>query len=158
MDFCIIHKIKPAGSVSGFDHFQLMTNRALALLASQCVKIHWSRHFIIEDTENNMLILKHLPLIILVLFLDLCCIFVNLPVKSLGSNISSDREAIRSRTIPSWPCFCCSRSWCSSWTAEWPLQWSELQLSATRLVVLLLTSSRDMVALLKFTFVSHLRW
>lgn len=83
---------------------------------------------------------------ILLLFLDLCWIFVNLPVKSLGSNISNDKEAIRSKTIPSCPWFWLSRSRFWSWITEWPLQWFEPPLSATRLVVLL-TSSKDMFPL-----------
>lgn len=85
----------------------------------------------------------HLPPMILVLFLDLDWIFVNLPVKSLGSNMSKESEAIRSRTIPSWPWhwFSWSCSW--PWLREWPSQWSEAMLSAVRLVVLP-TSSRDM--------------
>lgn len=85
----------------------------------------------------------HLPPQILVLFLYLDWTLVNLPMKSLASNMSNDREANRSITTPSWPWFWWSRSWSCPWLREWPLQWSEVMLSAPRLVVLP-TSSRDM--------------
>lgn len=80
-----------------------------------------------------------LPLIIFVRFLDLDWILVNLPVKSLGSNMSNDRVAIRSSSIPScpWLSISGSRSW------QWPLQWSEALLSAPGLMGLF-TSSWDM--------------
>lgn len=78
---------------------------------------------------------------IFVRFLDLDWILVNLPVKSLGSNMSNEREAIRSRTIPSCPPFFGFWSW--HWLRGWPLQWSEAPLSAPRLTVLF-TSSWDM--------------
>lgn len=79
---------------------------------------------------------------ILVLFLDRAWIFENLPVKSLGSNMSRESEAMRSRKMPSWswPCSC---SWSGPWLRERLSQWSEATLSAARLSVLP-TSSRDM--------------
>lgn len=83
----------------------------------------------------------HLPMI-LIRFLDLDWILLNLPVKSLGSNMSMDREAIRSRKIPSWPWLWFSTSWSCPWLRDWPSQGSEAPLSAPRLLVLL-TSSRD---------------
>lgn len=58
-----------------------------------------------------IVIILHIPPSILDLFLDLDWIFENLPVKSLGSNMSIDREAMRSRTTPSWPGLCLSRTW-----------------------------------------------
>lgn len=81
-----------------------------------------------------------LPPSILDLFLDLDWIFENLPVKSLGSNMSTGREAMRSRTIPSWPWLCVSRSWCWAWASEGPLPPGEALLSAHRPVVFLTSS------------------
>lgn len=99
-----------------------------------------------------------LPPMILLLFLDLDWIFANLPMKSLGSNMSNDREAIRSRTIPSWLWLLLSRSWSWSWSwlwiREWPLQSFEVILSATGLLVLLI-SSRDMSPLSAHSYKSE---
>lgn len=83
-----------------------------------------------------------LPPSILDRFLDLDWIFENLPMKSLGSNMSIEREAIRSRTIPSWPWLCFSRSWSWSWVTEGPLHSDETLLSAKRPAVFS-TSSWD---------------
>lgn len=76
-------------------------------------------------------------------FLDLDWILENLPVKSLGSNMSNDREAIRSSTIPSWPWFWFSTSRSRPWLSAGPSQGAEALLSAPRLLVHV-TSSWDM--------------
>lgn len=85
----------------------------------------------------------HLLWKITVLLLDLDRIFENLPVKSLGSYVSTDREAMCCRKIPSWLWFWLVTSPSDPFFRDCPSLGLEEPLSALRLGVHL-SSSTDM--------------